>query len=302
MTVAYKGFDKDLKCRGFQYEIGKTYKLEENEEPALCLNGFHYCTSPAQLLAFYPPYKGSRYCLVKPGGITRRSEDGDKLVCSEITILEEMSFKELIEHAAKKSSHQSYEKVWLANKVQTDDTVKGAVNEQQQRVPYSSMTIIGAENKQINFAHEGKQVAIGGGNEQFSSQTYTSQFAHGTSNHQYSSGNYCTQIVENDFNTQFSYGVSNRQYAKGDSCIQLLVGSRGIQKVTGEYGLSVNTSYEGRVMLGKNGTAVLFWFDENFRRRATVLYEGENGIKAGVWYELNGKGEVICSPPGKMWM
>lgn len=46
----YKGFDKDLKCRDFQYEIGKTY---ETDEAKLCEKGFHFCEAPFDVLNYY---------------------------------------------------------------------------------------------------------------------------------------------------------------------------------------------------------------------------------------------------------
>jgi len=49
---AYKGFDKDMKCRGFQFEEGKEY---EEQEAKLCENGFHACEAPIDCLKYYDP-------------------------------------------------------------------------------------------------------------------------------------------------------------------------------------------------------------------------------------------------------
>lgn len=46
----YKGFDKDFKCRGFQYEEGKTY---EEDEAIICKKGFHFCENPLDVLDYY---------------------------------------------------------------------------------------------------------------------------------------------------------------------------------------------------------------------------------------------------------
>ena len=58
---AYKGFDKELKCRGFQFEIGKEY---EEKDASLCDMGFHACENPIDVLSYYPP-ADSRYCDVE---------------------------------------------------------------------------------------------------------------------------------------------------------------------------------------------------------------------------------------------
>ena len=49
-----KGFDKDLKCRGMQFEVGKEYKIETNKEPELCTDTvFHYCDSLQKVHGYY---------------------------------------------------------------------------------------------------------------------------------------------------------------------------------------------------------------------------------------------------------
>ena len=48
---AYKGFNPDMTCRGFQYEEGKTYETDKAE---LCECGFHACLEPLDVIAYYP--------------------------------------------------------------------------------------------------------------------------------------------------------------------------------------------------------------------------------------------------------
>ena len=94
-----KGFDHELKCRGFQYEIGKTYKAEG--EIKVCSNGFHAIrndVNPLSVFDYYAPVqsgKPSRYCIVECSG--EIDYDGNKLCCSIITIVEEITLDKLHE-------------------------------------------------------------------------------------------------------------------------------------------------------------------------------------------------------------
>ena len=93
---AYKGFDKDLKCRGFQYEVGKEY---ETESAKLCDTGFHACENPLNTLNYYKP-GDSRYCEVELDATEERGDDS-KRVGKHIMIETEIGLKGLIEAGVK---------------------------------------------------------------------------------------------------------------------------------------------------------------------------------------------------------
>ena len=71
----YKGFDKDLKCRGYQYEIGKEYKEQEAE---ICSKGFHACEYPLDVFGYYDPAH-SRYCEVDLDANDQTSDDSKRV-------------------------------------------------------------------------------------------------------------------------------------------------------------------------------------------------------------------------------
>ena len=86
----YKGFKQDLTCRGFQYEIGKTYEYDGDIE--LCRQGFHFCRELRNVHDFYN-LKQSRICEIVADG--KIEDDGIKSVCSRISIVRELSREEI---------------------------------------------------------------------------------------------------------------------------------------------------------------------------------------------------------------
>ena len=87
----YKGFDKDLKCRDFQYEIGKEY---EEEKAEICDIGFHACENPLDVFGYYAP-ADSRYCEVELDANDQKSDDS-KRVGKKISIKAEIGIAGII--------------------------------------------------------------------------------------------------------------------------------------------------------------------------------------------------------------
>ncbi|ELW7512012.1 hypothetical protein QLL77_002176 [Salmonella enterica] len=93
--VTFKGFNKDLKCRDFQFEIGKTFHHDGKVEA--CGSGFHACECPFDVLSYYPPAE-SRYAETISFGVTDREEEGDtKIASASITIKAELTLPQFIQ-------------------------------------------------------------------------------------------------------------------------------------------------------------------------------------------------------------
>lgn len=91
--VAYKGFDKDLKCRDFQYEVGKEY---EEPKAKACESGFHACEQPLDVFNYYHPKDGSRFCVVEQSGEISKENGDSKVASSKIKIGAEIGILGLV--------------------------------------------------------------------------------------------------------------------------------------------------------------------------------------------------------------
>ena len=93
---AYKAFNKDLTCLGFQYEIGKTYEMKE--EPIACERGFHACVEFDDLFRHYKYGKETRICEVELlGNIDTDSPVDSKVATNKIKIIRELTSKDLLQ-------------------------------------------------------------------------------------------------------------------------------------------------------------------------------------------------------------
>ena len=95
--LVYKATDKNMQCRGFQYEIGVTH---ETDKAKLCEYGFHGCLSAVDVLKYYSP-ANSRFFVAELDGVTDETGDDSKRVGTKITLLREISVSELAEIAVK---------------------------------------------------------------------------------------------------------------------------------------------------------------------------------------------------------
>lgn len=91
----YKGFNSDLTCKGFKYEIGKTYEL--NESPVICQRGFHFCYRLKDVLDNYPLYKKHTFCEIEALGEVVSDEFYKKCCTNKIKVLRELDLDEILD-------------------------------------------------------------------------------------------------------------------------------------------------------------------------------------------------------------
>ena len=92
--ITVKGFNQNLQCRGYQFEVGKTYTHEGPVK--VCQSGFHAVEYALDVLGYYPP-SDSRYCVVEQSGQVGRHADDSKIVSASITIQAEIKLPQLIQ-------------------------------------------------------------------------------------------------------------------------------------------------------------------------------------------------------------
>ena len=110
--TTYKGFDKDLKCRGYQYKIGKEYS---GPKPKACEVGFHACEIPLDVFNYYPPAT-SRYCVVEQSGDMDRDGDNSKVASEKIKINAEIGISGLVKAQIE----------WVKSEIGFNDAIKKA--------------------------------------------------------------------------------------------------------------------------------------------------------------------------------
>ena len=104
-VTGYKGTDKDMKCRDYQFELGKKFDMPEGEKIVLCSSGFHLCNELQNVFKYYKVGEGNRFFEVR-ALVRRYNKNGyysfghryDKMVAKSIEFVRELTVDEIFEH------------------------------------------------------------------------------------------------------------------------------------------------------------------------------------------------------------
>ncbi|EAY4866657.1 DUF7666 domain-containing protein [Salmonella enterica] len=152
--VTFKGFNKDLKCRDFQFAIGETFHHDGKVEA--CGSGFHACECPFDVFSYYPPAE-SRYAETISFGITDSEEGGDtKIASSSITIKDELTLPQFIQRGIE----------WIWSKIDKSleqQIMCGNRSAATNTGDWSAAEVSGSQSVAAAFGIEGKARASEGG-------------------------------------------------------------------------------------------------------------------------------------------
>ncbi len=267
--TTYKGFKQDLTCRGFQFEMGKTFEHKGKVEA--CSGGFHSCEYPLDCFSYYPPAE-SRYAETIATGEVSREDGGDsKIASATITIKAEISMHQMVTRAIE----------WIWSKVdrsleQTNTGDRSAASNTGDR---SAASNTGNRSAASNTGN--RSAASNTGNRSAASNTGYQSAASNTGNRSAASNTGDRSAASN---TGYQSAASNT----GDRSAASNTGDYSAAEVSGSHSVAAAFGIEGKARASENSALVLCYRnDEGELIHIRASKVGENGIKPNTWYTLN---------------
>ena len=293
---SYKAFDKNMQCRGFQYEVGKEYEMEGHIE--CCKSGFHACEYPWDVFDYYDMLE-SRFAEVEQSGTIDREEDTTKVCSSRIKIKAELKLADIINIGV-----EWLKDITSPSKVKKDGALNDNGDRKKQIGSSGDSAKIGSSGDSAKIGSSGDSAQIGSSGDyaKIGSSGYYAQIGSSGDSAKIGSSGYYAQIGSSGDYAQIG---SSGYYAQiGSSGDYAQIGSSGYYAQIGSSGYSAqidSTGEDSVIMCAGNNSmakakvgswitlAEWDWSDEkNSHVPVCVKTEYVDGvkIKADTWYKL----------------
>jgi len=299
----YKGFDKDMKCRGMQFEVGKTYEHEGDVE--LCKRGFHFCENPLDIFNYYPP-ADSKFAEIEAEGVSPETELDSKRVSKKLTVKGFISTQAMV----KLSVDFIFSKVdWKNNKesntgdysaatntgirsaatntgtqsVATNTgTQSAATNTGYQSVATNTGTQSAATNTGIRSAATNTGIRSAATNTGIRSAATNTGIRSAATN----TGDYSAAANTGDYSAATSTGIGSAATNTGIRSAATNTGIRSAASVEGVESVAISIGIEGKAKASLGSFIVLAeWKDGHRISVKSALVDGKK-IKADTFYTL----------------
>ena len=273
VITSYKGFDKNMECRGFKYEVGKEYEMDG--EIKCCNRGFHACKSPIEVWDYYDMLN-SRFAEVEQSGKIDEEEKSTKICSSRIKIKAELKLADIINIGV-----EWLKDITSPSKVKTDGELNDNGYRRKQIGSSGDSAKIGSSGDSAKIGSSGDYAQIGSSGDyaQIGSSGNYAQIGSSGNSAKIGSSGYSAKIGSSGYSAQIG---SSGDYAKIDS--------------TGEDSV-IMCAGNSSIAKAKVGSWITLtewkWSDEKKHNVPvcvkTEYVDGED-IKADTWYQLkNGK-------------
>ncbi|ECJ3900807.1 hypothetical protein ACA32_18445 [Salmonella enterica subsp. enterica serovar Schwarzengrund] len=301
--VTFKGFNKDLKCRGFQFAIGETFHHDGKVEA--CGSGFHACECPFDVFSYYPPAE-SRYAETISFGITDSEEGGDtKIASSSITIKDELTLPQFIQRGIEwiwsKIDKSLEQQIMCGNRSAATNT--GDRSAATNTGDWSAATNTGYQSAATNTGDWSaatntgdRSAATNTGDWSAATNTGDRSAATNTGDWSAATNTGYQSAATNTGNRSAATNTGDRSAATntGDRSAATNTGDRSAAEVSGSQSVAASLGIEGKARASEGGAIVLCYRDEDgelIHIRASKV--GENGIMPNTWYQLDKDGEFV---------
>ena len=283
--IAYKGFDKNLKCRDFQYEVGKEYEMDGDIK--CCERGFHACESPLEVFDHYDMLN-SRFAEVEQSGEIDKEENTTKVCSSKIKIKAELNLADIV-----KLGVEWIKDVTSPSKLKKETDLNDNGGDSAQIGSSGDYAKIGSsgDSAQIGSSGDYAQIGSSGYSAKIGSSGYSAQIGSSGYSAQIGSSGYYAKIGSSGYSAQIG---SSGDYAKiGSSGYSAKIGSSGYSaqiESTGEHSvvMAAGRNSIAKAKIGSWITLAEWKYKDGVWAPICVKTEQVDGerIKADTFYKL----------------
>jgi hypothetical protein len=282
VITSYKGFDKNMKCRGFQYEVGKEYEMDG--EVKCCNQGFHACKSPMEVWDYYDMLD-SRYAEVEQSGKIDAGENSTKVCSSRIKIKAELKLADIINIGV-----EWLKDITSPSKVKADGVLNDNGNRRKQIGSSGYSAQIGSSGNYAQIGSSGNYAQIGssGYSAKIGSSGYSAQIGSSGYSAQIGSSGDSDQIGSSGYYAQIG---SSGNYAKiGSSGYSAQIGSSGDYAKIGSSGDSAQIGSSGNyAKIGSSGNYAKIGSSGDYAKIGSSGYSAQIG-SSGDYAQIGSSG------------
>ena len=287
--IAYKGFDKNLKCRDFQYEVGKEYEMDGDIK--CCKRGFHACESPLEVFDHYDMLN-SRFAKVEQSGEIDKEENSTKVCSSKIKVKAELKLADIINLGV-----EWIKDVTSPSKLKKETDLNDNGNNSAKIGSSGDSAKIGSSGDSAQIGSSGDSAKIGssGYYDQIGSSGYYAKIGSSGYYAQIGSSGYYAQIGSSGYYAQIG---SSGDYAKiGSSGYYAKIGSSGDYAKIGSSGYYAKIGSSGdSAKIGSSGDSAQIGSSGDSAKIGSSGYYakiGSSGDSAQI--ESTGKHSVVMA-------